>query len=57
MKDELKQHIMNYTGKNGEYFDVVNITTKHCSILNAVKPNELSLLWFTNDDTELTLNH
>jgi AraC family transcriptional activator of pobA len=47
---------MNYTGKNGEYFEVVNITAENCSMLNSAKPNELSLLWFTTNDNKLTID-
>jgi len=46
---------MNYTGKNGEYFEVINITANNCNKLNAARPNELSLLWFTTDNNKLTI--
>jgi len=47
---------MNYTGKNGEYFEVVNITADNCDMLKASRPNELSLLWFTSDENNLTID-
>lgn len=47
---------MNYTGKGGEYFEVVNITADNCDMLNASRPNELSLLWFTSDDNNLIID-
>jgi AraC-like DNA-binding protein len=47
---------MNYTGKNGEYFEVVNVTHDNCDLLKASKPNELSLLWFTTDANKLVID-
>lgn len=47
---------MNYTGANGEYFEVVNITTENCNMLNSARPNELSLLWFTTEGNTLTID-
>jgi AraC-like DNA-binding protein len=47
---------MNYTGKNGEYFEVVNITTDNCDVLKSSKANELSLLWFNSDENNITID-
>ena len=47
---------MQYKGKNGEYFEVINITQKDCDVLKYSKSNELSLLWFTTDDNQLKID-
>lgn len=47
---------MNYIGKNGEYFEVINVTQKNCEILKNSKESELSLLWFTTDNNQITID-
>ena len=47
---------MNYKGKNGEHFEVVNITAENCDILKSSKESELSLLWFNSDDNKITID-
>lgn len=47
---------MKYVGKNGEYFEVIDITTENNDILKSAKENELSLLWFNSDDNLLKID-
>jgi AraC family transcriptional activator of pobA len=47
---------MNYNGKNGEYFEVIDVVADNCDVLKASKPNELSLLWFNSDGNSLTID-
>lgn len=47
---------MKYIGKNGEYFEVLDITTENCDILKSAKENELSLLWFSSDNNRLNID-
>ena len=47
---------MDYKGKNGEYFEVIEITQKNCDLLKSSKTNELSLLWFTTDNNQLNID-
>jgi len=47
---------MEYKGKNGEYFEVTDITQSNCDILKDSKENELSLLWFTTDNNQLKID-
>lgn len=47
---------MKYTGKNGELFEVVDITADNCEILKSVKESELSLLWFSSDDNQFIID-
>lgn len=47
---------MDYKGKNGEYFEVINVTQDNCEILKNSKESELSLLWFTSDNNEIKID-
>lgn len=47
---------MDYTGKNGEYFEVINVNQNNCEILKNSKENELSLLWFTSDKNQIKID-
>ena len=47
---------MNYNGNNGEYFEVLVITQKNCSILTSSKSSDLSLCWFTSDSNKLKID-
>jgi len=47
---------MNYLGKNGEYFEVIDIDQNNCEILKDSKENELSLLWFTSNDNQIKID-
>jgi len=47
---------LNYKGKNGEYFEVINVTQENCDILKVSQENELSLLWFSSDDNKLKID-
>lgn len=47
---------MNYIGKNGEYFEVIDVTAQNYEILKNSKENELSLLWFNSNDNQITID-
>ena len=47
---------MDYTGKNGEFFEVINITENNYEILIYSKENELSLLWFNTDNNQIKID-
>ncbi|MFT6962331.1 MAG: AraC-like DNA-binding protein [Flammeovirgaceae bacterium] len=47
---------MNYSGRNGEYFEVIDINQQNCEILTNSQENELSLLWFTADNNQLKID-
>ncbi len=47
---------MNYIGKHGELFEVVDITAENCDILKSAKESELSLLWFESDDNQFIID-
>ena len=47
---------MEYIGQNGEYFAVVNINQDNYEILKQSKDTELSLLWFTSDNNNITID-
>lgn len=48
---------MNYKGKNGEMFEVVDITADNCDILKSAKKSELSLLWFDSDNNKFIIDY
>lgn len=48
---------MKYIGENGEYFEVVTITSDNCNILKSSKESELSLIWFTTDANQFMIDN
>jgi len=50
------QQTLQYKGKNGEYFEVIDITQENYDILKKSKENELSLLWFSSDNNKLKID-
>lgn len=48
---------MKYQGRNGEYFEIIDITADNCHLLKESRADELSLLWFTSDDNELKIDN
>jgi AraC-like DNA-binding protein len=47
---------MEYKGKNGECFEVINVTQNNCEVLKNSKENELSLLWFNSDNNLIKID-
>jgi AraC family transcriptional activator of pobA len=47
---------MDYIGKNGEYFEVIDVTQNNYEVLKGSKENELSLLWFTTDNNQIKID-
>jgi len=47
---------MEYKGKNGECFEVINVTQNNHEILKNSKENELSLLWFNSDNNKIKID-
>ena len=47
---------MDYIGKNGEYFEVINVTKENCNILQSTKKSVLSLLWFSSEGNTLSID-
>lgn len=47
---------MKYIGKTDEYFEVVDVQTHDCAILNTTGNGQLLLLWFISDDNHLTID-
>lgn len=47
---------MEYKGKNGEYFEIINITKENSNLLKQTKKSTLSLIWFESDDNQLMID-
>ena len=48
---------MIYKGKNGEYFEAIDITQNNCDLIKSSRRSELSLLWFTTDNNQLKVDY
>ena len=47
---------MKYSGKNGEFFEVLTVGEDNQDVLKAAANHELSLLWFTSDANRLRID-
>ncbi len=47
---------MMYNGKNGEYFEISEVTSENCELLKQSKQSALSLIWFESDGNRITID-
>ena len=47
---------MKYIGRTDEYFEVLDINEENCDLLKDAQKSQLSLLWFTTDNNQLTID-
>lgn len=47
---------MDYTGKNGEYFETLDITEDNCHLVKEIKKSVLSLIWFESDNNQFIVD-
>ncbi len=48
---------MMFTGKNNEFFEVVNISAINCELLKQSVPSELKLAWFKSDNNRIKIDN
>ena len=48
---------MKYTGKTGEYLELVHLNAENQHLLEEVGPTQLSLIWFQSGETRLRIDH
>ncbi|MGZ2369319.1 helix-turn-helix domain-containing protein [Ancylomarina sp. YFZ004] len=47
---------MKYLGQTNEYFEVIEITKSNCHVLKEKQEGVLSLIWFDDDQTQMTID-
>jgi len=45
-----------YRGKTGSYFQVIDVTKDNCDVIKHSNPSELSLLWFQEEGSQLNID-
>ena len=48
---------MKYTGKTGEYLELVDLSIAHRELLENAAPTQLSLVWFRSGESNITIDH